>query len=220
MMTAALCSPPDKRPAIALLVDGRSAGLTRHPLTGLLGTKASRLAELHFNDCFVPAENALSRPGFGLAICSAALEIGRLSVAWGGVGLAQAYLEASSAYAAKRQQFGVPIASHQLIQAKLTDMMVNTRAARNLCVQASLSRQSQRPNSVLDTLMAKYFAARVAQMASQEAVQIHGANGCSDDYPVARYYRDAKTLEIIEGTSEVLQGLIAQQVRMELMQYR
>ncbi|MBQ7569244.1 acyl-CoA dehydrogenase family protein [bacterium] len=209
-------STPANRQAIALLFPTNTPGFSRQPIKGLLGTRASMLAELHFNDCFVPAENVLSRPGFGLAVCSSALEIGRLSVAWGGVGIAQACLEASAAYAAKRRQFDRALAEHQLIQAKITDMMVAVQTARLLCVQASRARQAGHPHSVLDVLMAKYHAAKMAQQAAQQAVQIHGANGCSDEYPVSRLYRDAKTLEIIEGTSEVLQGLIAKQVRMVL----
>jgi alkylation response protein AidB-like acyl-CoA dehydrogenase len=144
-----------------------------------------------------------------MGVMGAALDIGRYSVAWGCVGIGQACLSASEAYSRAREQFGRPLAEHQLIARMLTDMMTDVRAARLLCLQAGISKDGGDPATVLDTLVAKYHASRMALRAASDAVQIHGANGCRDTYPVARYFRDAKVMGIIEGSNEIQQTLIA-----------
>lgn len=201
---------------LALLVDGSAPGVQRTPIRGMLGTRASMLAEIRFQDCRIPPGRVLARPGFGFPVMASALDLGRFSVAWGCVGLGQACLEASVRHASTRQQFGRPLAGHQLVQRMLADMVVGVRASRLLCLQAAAARAAGHPRSTLDTLLAKYHASTMAMRAAQDAVQVHGASGCSAEHPVSRYLRDAKTMEIIEGATEILQGLIAGQARGDL----
>ncbi len=190
----------------AFLVERETPGLAVRPLHGITGTRASMLAEIFFEGCRVPKENLLGRPGFGVShVISAALEHGRYSVAWGSVGLGQACLDASRAYAAGRRQFGVPIADHQLIRRMLTNMIVEVRAARLLCLRAGWLRDAGDPGASGEIMVAKYYASTMATRAASDAVQIHGANGCSEDYPVGRYLRDSRVMEIIEGSTQIQQ---------------
>ena len=123
--------------------------------------------------------------------------------------MARACLDASLEYAGSRQQFGQPIGGHQLIQGMLADMITDTKAARALCVAAAERRAARDPAAIMDIATAKYFAARTAMRVASDAVQIHGANGCSEDYPVQRHFRDAKIMEIIEGSNQIQQMIIA-----------
>ena len=190
----------------AFLVERDSPGFTVKPLKGIVGTRASMLAELFLEDCRVPKGQLLGRPGFGVShVIAAALEHGRYSVAWGSVGIAQACLDACRTYAAERRQFGAPIADHQLIRAMLTEMIVDVRAARLLCLRAGYLRDTGDPSSLMETMAAKYFASRVATRTANDAVQIHGANGMTEEYPVFRYLRDSKVTEIIEGSTQIQQ---------------
>ena len=190
----------------AFLVERETPGVAVRPLHGITGTRASMLAEIFFEGCRVPKENLLGRPGFGVShVISAALEHGRYSVAWGSVGIGQACLDASKAYAAGRRQFGVPIADHQLIRRMLTNMIVEVRAARLLCLRAGWLRDAGDPGASGEIMVAKYYASTMATRAANDAVQIHGANGCSEDYPVGRYLRDSRVMEIIEGSTQIQQ---------------
>ncbi|MFJ8005320.1 acyl-CoA dehydrogenase family protein [Streptomyces fagopyri] len=194
----------------AFLVERRNPGLDVRPVEGVLGTRASMLADLSLTDCRVPADAVLGRPGFGLAAVAAdALELGRYSVAWGCVGLSQACLDASLDYAEQRQQFGARLRDHQLVQRMLADMATGTSASRLLCQQAGWLRAAGDQQGVHATWLAKYFATTTAFRAASDAVQIHGARGCGGDYPVQRYLRDAKVMEIIEGSTELQQTTIA-----------
>ncbi len=190
----------------AFLVERESPGLTVCPLKGILGTRASMLAEITFDGCRIPKENLLGRAGFGVShVIAAALEQGRYSVAWGSVGIGQACLDACQTYAAERKQFGVPIGDHQLIRRLLTEMIANVRAARLLCLRAGWLRDTGDPGAAGEVMLAKYFASTMATRAANDAVQIHGANGCSEDYPVGRYLRDSRVMEIIEGSTQIQQ---------------
>ena len=190
----------------AFLVERDLPGVTVRPLSGVTGTRASMLAEIFFAGCRVPKENLIGKPGFGVsAVMSTALDHGRYSVAWGAVGLAQACLDASRAYAAERRQFGVPIADHQLVRRMLTNMIAEVRAARLLCLRAGWLRDTRDPGATGEIWVAKYFASTMATRAALDAVQIHGANGCSEDFPVERYLRDSRVLEIIEGSTQIQQ---------------
>lgn len=194
----------------AFLVERDRDGFDTVPMTGLLGTRASMLAELRLRRCRVPLDALVGRIGFGLtAVATSALDVGRFSVAWGCVGLAQACLDASVSYANRRRQFDKPLAEHQLIQRLLTDMVTDVSAARLLCHDAATLKDACDPVGIPATWMAKYFAARAAFRAATDAVQVHGANGCGLDHPVQRYLRDAKVMEIIEGSTEVQQVIIA-----------
>lgn len=194
---------------LALLVPGDTPGITRRPMTTITGTRATWVAEVFFEDCRVPAENILGRIGFGFShVASTALDQGRFSVAWGSVGIARACVEASFEYTGERVQFGKPISEHQLVRRKLTEMLTSTHAARLLCCRAATLRQDGDPAAAAETLMAKYVASRTAVAAANAAVQLHGGNGLTEDYPVERYLRDAKVTEIIEGTTQIQQNLI------------
>ena len=194
----------------AFLVERSTPGLDIRPITGMLGTRASMLAEIALNDCPVPRENLVGGRGFGLAsVATSALDIGRYSVACGCVGISQACLDASLSYTSERQQFGVPLKDHQLIRQMISDMLTNTQAARLLCYNAGYLKDVGAPNTIMETWIAKYFASTTAAKSASDAVQIHGANGCSSDYPVQRYWRDTKVMEIIEGSSQIQQITIA-----------
>ncbi|HYU35605.1 MAG TPA: acyl-CoA dehydrogenase family protein [Thermoanaerobaculia bacterium] len=194
----------------AFLIERTTPGLRVEPIKGLLGTRASMLAEMFFDGCKVPAENMVGRPGFGVShVVAAALEQGRYSVACGSVGIAQACLDACLAYSREREQFGKPIFDHQLVRAMLSDMIVQVRSARLMCLRAGYLRQMNDPGAFMETMAAKYLASTVAAKAATDAVQIHGANGCTDDFPVSRYFRDAKVMEIIEGSTQIQQMTIA-----------
>lgn len=195
----------------AFLVEKDTPGLSINPLFGMLGARASLLAELHFDDCPVPAENLVGAMGFGLApVAFLALNIGRYSVAWGCVGIAQACLEACIDHTSKRKQFGVYLKEHQLIKHMIADMVVKVKAGRLLCIRAGSSMEAGDPSSVTETMVAKYFASQMASEIANDAVQIHGALGCSREHGVERYLRDAKVMEIIEGTTQILQMKIAE----------
>ena len=200
----------DGNKPLALLVEKDTPGLSITPIGGLLGTKASMLAKLNFEQCRVPKENKLGGLGFGfLGVATSALDLGRYSVACGSVGIGQACLEASLHYAAERKQFGVALKKHQLIRQMLANMITQVKAARLLCYQAGYLKDTAHPSASNETLVAKYFASTMANQVASDAVQIHGANGCSADYAVQRHFRDAKVMEIIEGSSQMQQLLIA-----------
>lgn len=190
----------------AFVVPGSTPGLSRVAMTGIVGTRASLLAELKLEQCRVPKRYLVGRAGFGFShVVSSALDLGRYSVAWGSVGIAQACLDACLEYTATRKQFGAAIREHQLVQRRLTDMIADTRAARLLCYRAGYLRETEDPGATAETMVAKYFASRVAVRAANDAVQLHGANGLTEEYHVARYLRDAKVTEIIEGSTEIQQ---------------
>jgi glutaryl-CoA dehydrogenase (non-decarboxylating) len=194
----------------AFLVEKGAPGLSTEPITGMLGTKASMLAEVSLRECHIPMTHLLGGMGFGLAsVAISALDLGRYTVAWGCVGLAQACLDASLQYTSQRQQFGEYIKEHQLIQQMITDMITTTKAARLLCLQEGYLKEKGDPRTMMETWIAKYFASTTASKVASDAVQIHGANGCSTSYPVQRFFRDAKVMEIIEGSTQMQQITIA-----------
>jgi len=194
----------------AFLVEADSPGLEIRPIDGMLGFRASALAELGLDRCRLPADSLLGRSGLGFTwVANHALDLGRYTIAWASAGLSRACLDASLSYASEREQFGVPIKEHQLVRAMLADMWTEAEAAELLCANAGRLRQEGDPDSVVATATAKYFGARAASRAASSAVQIHGANGCSERFPVQRYFRDAKVLEIIEGSTQIQQLLIS-----------
>lgn len=201
----------------AFLVERDTPGFSVSPITGILGTRASMVAELFLEGCRIPAQNLLGGRGFGMAsIASSALDVGRYCVAWGSVGIIRACLEDSLNYTNQRQQFGVLLRQHQLIQQMLTEMITHLSAARLLCLQAGYAKDQGDPSTVMQTFIAKYFASVKAVQAANDAVQIHGANGCSSEYSVQRYMRDARIMEIIEGSTQIQQITIANASYQEL----
>lgn len=195
---------------VGFLVPRDRAGLDVTPIEGMLGLRASLLADVHLQDCYVPREALIGpeRLPAGLLV-GTALHHGRYSVAWGCVGIGRACLEASIAHAEQRTQYGVPISSHQLIRRMLTNMITDLRAGELLCDDAAKLWPQRDQHAIQATLVAKYYASAMANRVANDAVQIHGARGLSEEWPVARHFRDARVMEIIEGTNEVQQLLIA-----------
>jgi len=195
----------------AFLVEKNTPGLTIAPIFGMLGVRGSMLAELHLDNCQIPQENLVCRQGFGFShVAASALDYGRYSVAWGCVGIAQACLEACIKYTSQRKQFGVYLKEHQLIRQMISEAIANIKAARLLCYQAGYLKEIGNPKSIIETSIAKYFASTIVNKVANDAVQIHGGNGCSSEYPVQRYLRDAKIMEIIEGSTQIQQITIAE----------
>jgi len=193
----------------AFLVEGGSPGLTRERMPGKeLGHRAADHARLRFDGCRVPASSLLGAPGEGFRVALSALDHGRLGVAAGALGVAQACLEACVEFASSRRQFGKRIGDFQMIQASLADMAADVEAARLLVYRAAwLKDQGQQ--ATRETSIAKLFATEAAARAANEAVLIHGGRGYSNEYPVERYYRDIKGLQIYEGTSHIQRIVIA-----------
>lgn len=199
----------DGKPA-AFLLERHAAGLDIEAITGLLGFRSAMLAELKLDACRIAAGNMIGGIGFGFShVAGTALDHGRYCIGWGALGLLQGCVNACLEYIGQRKQFGVYIKDHQLIQEMIAEMVVHARAARLMCHHAACLRQRGATSTIMETSIAKYFTSRAAVKAALDAVQIHGANGCSDRYPVARYLRDAKILEIIEGSNQVQQLIIS-----------
>ncbi|MEA2332278.1 MAG: short-chain 2-methylacyl-CoA dehydrogenase [Thermoleophilaceae bacterium] len=173
-----------------------------------MGWNASDTRPLSFEDCRVPAENLLGPRGQGFRQFLQTLDGGRIGVAAMGLGLAQGALDEALSYAKERIAFGKPISKYQAIQAKLADMSTEIEAARLLTYKAALEKDAGKPFS-LTAAQAKLKTGRLAVRASEEAVQIHGGYGYIEEYPVCRFYRDAKILTIGEGTDEIQQMVIA-----------
>ena len=194
----------------AFIIDRYRPGIKTFPQKGLLANRATHIAEIEFNDVRVPQNNVLGKPGGGFAfIASSALDHGRYSIAWAGVAIAQEALDNMVTYARDRKQFGRKIAEFQLIQGMIGNAVTKTHAARALCIKAGEMRTIKDNDAVTETTIAKYFTSQVALGVATDAVQVHGGNGCSNLYPVERLFREAKVLEIIEGTSQIQQQIIA-----------
>jgi alkylation response protein AidB-like acyl-CoA dehydrogenase len=194
----------------AFLVPRQTPGVEVRPIPEILGTRASMLGQVSFHDVELAADALLGPSGFSSGmVLTGTLDLGRYSVAAGSVGIIQACLEACASYTAQRTVSGSPLRDFQLIQAKITDMVTDARAGRLLVAEAGRLKDAGEPATILATWVAKYFASTAAARHASEAVQIHGANGCGGQYPVARLYRDAKVMEIIEGSNEIQRITIA-----------
>jgi alkylation response protein AidB-like acyl-CoA dehydrogenase len=176
-----------------------------------MGWNASDTRPLTFEDCRVPEDHLVGPPGQGFKQFLQTLDGGRIGVSAMGVGLAQGALDEALAYAKERMAFGKPISKYQAIQAKLADMATEIEAARLLTYKAAREKDAGRSFS-LTAAKAKLKTGRLAVRAAEEAVQIHGGYGYIEEYPVCRFYRDAKILTIGEGTDEVQQMVIARQL--------
>ncbi|MCC6398500.1 MAG: acyl-CoA dehydrogenase [Bacteroidetes bacterium] len=173
-----------------------------------LGIRSSDTVSLSFTDCPVPAANRIGEEGDGFRFAMKTLEGGRIGIAAQALGIAQASLDASLAYAKERKAFGHPIAELQAIQFKLAEMATQVEAARALVLKAARLKDQSVPYGTA-AAMAKLFASRVAVQSALEAIQIHGGYGYVQEYLVERYLRDAKVTEIYEGTSEIQRIVIA-----------
>ena len=196
----------------AFIVPTDTPGFRREKMAGQeLGHRASDHARIVLEECRVPRSALLGAPGEGFKVAMSALDHGRLGVAAGAVGVAQACLEACIAFARERRQFGRRIADFQMIQATLADMAADVDAARLLVYRAAwLKDQGMRTTK--ETSIAKLFATEIAVRAASEAVLIHGGRGYSSEYPVERHYRDIKGLQIYEGTSHIQRIVIAREL--------
>jgi len=190
------------------IVENGTPGYEPGPAYRKMGWNASDTRPLTFTECRVPAGNLLGPRGAGFRQFLTILDIGRIGVAAMGVGLAQGAFDQALAYAKERKAFGQSIAKFQAIQIKLADLATEIEAARLLTYKAARLKDAGR-NFSLTAAQAKLKTGRLAVRATEEAVQIHGGYGYIEEYPVCRYYRDAKILTIGEGTDEVQQMVIA-----------
>ncbi len=196
----------------AFIVSTDTPGFEREPMPGQeLGHRSSDHAHITFNEMKIPKEALLGEIGDGFRVAMSALDHGRLGVAAGAVGIAQACLDASVAFARERRQFGKRIGDFQQIQATIADMAADIEAARLLVYKAAWLKEQGLPTT-RHTSMAKLFATETAVRAASEAVLIHGGRGYSNQYPVERFYRDIKGLQIYEGTSHIQRIVIARDV--------
>jgi glutaryl-CoA dehydrogenase (non-decarboxylating) len=184
------------------MVERGMPGFTTGTIDGKLGIWAGNTGELSFNEVRVPLANRVGEEGEGFTIAMSAIDQGRFTVASGAVGLAQACLDASLRYAHERKTFGVEIGRHQLVQQMLAKMAQGIEAGRLLCRQAAWLKNRGMRNT-RETSMAKWFATDHSVASALDAIQIHGAYGYSDEYPVARYLRNSKAAVIYEGTSQL-----------------
>jgi short/branched chain acyl-CoA dehydrogenase len=195
----------------AIIVPAGTPGLIVQPPYDKLGWRISDTHGLTFDDCRVPEANLLGRRGRGFQQFLSVLNDGRIAISALAVGLAQACLEHSLRYANERQTFGVPIGSRQAVAFSLSDLSVAVEAARLLTYKAAWLKDSGRPDSEVRqaAARAKLYSSEAAVSATRTATQVFGGNGFMEEFPVARFYRDAKVLEIGEGTSEVQRLVIA-----------
>ncbi|PIC64703.1 acyl-CoA dehydrogenase [Sporosarcina sp. P13] len=195
----------------AFIVEKNTPGLVIGKDEKKMGLHGSRTVELTFDNMKIPVGNRLGEEGQGFKIAMANLDVGRIGIAAQALGIAEASLDAAVNYAKEREQFGKPIASNQGVGFKLADMATATEAARLLVYRASWLRSENKP-CAKEASMAKLFAAQAAVDNSIEAVQVFGGYGYTKDYPVERYFRDAKVCQIYEGTSEIQRVVIAKHV--------
>jgi alkylation response protein AidB-like acyl-CoA dehydrogenase len=194
---------------VAFVVEKGTPGFSVGKLEKKLGIRGSDTAQLHFADVRVPDDHRIGDVGDGFKIALSTLDGGRTGIAAQAVGIARACLEDSLAYAKQRTAFGRPIAEFQAIQKKLADMATEIDAARLLTWRAAALRD-RKERHVTEAAIAKLFASDVAVRAARECVQIFGGYGYLRDFPAERHYRDAKITEIYEGTSEIMQLIIAE----------
>ncbi len=193
----------------AFIVDLDTPGVTTKPIHKL-GSHSFPTGEIIFEDVRVPKENLLGEAGQGASILFGSLPVTRIGCAAGAVGLARACLNEAVKYSRERKQFGRPIADFQMIQSTVADMAASIEAARLLVYRAAWQRDQGVTNNVLETSYAKMFAANVVMEAANAALDIHGAYGYAAEYPVSRYFRDAKLYQIVEGTINVHRLIIGQ----------
>ncbi|MDA0999596.1 MAG: acyl-CoA dehydrogenase family protein [bacterium] len=196
------------RKMAAFLVETDTPGFSSQDIHGKLGLRSSNTAELILEGVEVPGAALLGEVGDGFKVAMSALDNGRYSVAAGCIGIAQGSLEASVAHAKERHTFGKPIAAHQLVQDMIARMVIDIEASRLLLYRAGELKNAGRPNT-RETSIAKYMASETAVRCANDAIQIHGGLGYSNEYPVERYMRDARVATIYEGTSQIQKLIIA-----------
>ncbi len=197
-----------KKEISCIIVEKGTPGFSSKEMHHKLTWRSSNTAELYFEDCSVPEENLLGKRGEGFKQMLQTLDSGRLGIAAMGLGGAQGAFEAALQYAKDRKTFGKPIADHQSIAFKLADSALEIETARNLLYKACWLKDNDRPFAK-EAAMAKLYCSEVMHRVTDRAVQIHGGYGLMEEYPVAKFYRDQRLLEIGEGTSEVQRIVIS-----------
>jgi alkylation response protein AidB-like acyl-CoA dehydrogenase len=198
----------------AFLIETDQPGFSLGKPEPKLGIRASATSEIVFEDYFIPESQRLGKEGEGFKIAMTVLDAGRIGIAAQGLGIAEAAYEASLQYAREREAFGEKIGQFQGISFKLADMKTRIEASRLLLYQAALAKELAKATGdryTLEASMAKLFASETAMFCAHAAVQIHGGVGYSKEFPVERYFRDAKITEIYEGTSEIQRMVISRQ---------
>jgi short/branched chain acyl-CoA dehydrogenase len=199
----------DGRPELScILVEHGTKGFEAKEMHGKFMWRSSNTAELYFDDCRVPKDNLLGKPGEGFHQMLSTLDAGRLSIGSMGLGCAQGAYELALVYAKERTQFGQALSKFQVNAFKLADMAMEVELARNLLYKACWLKDNKRPFSK-EAAMAKLYCSEVSRRVSNQAVQLHGGYGLMKEYDVERFYRDSKLLEIGEGTSEVQRIVIS-----------
>jgi alkylation response protein AidB-like acyl-CoA dehydrogenase len=201
----------DSRGMSAFIVEKGTPGFQGGKKENKLGMRASETAEMIFTDCQLPPENLMGEEGKGFIQALSVLDGGRISIAALSLGIAKGAYQAALEYSLQRHQFGQPISSFQAISFKLADMATEIAASELLTMQAASLRQRHLPVSK-ESAMAKYYASETAVRVATDAVQIFGGYGYTKEYPVEKYYRDAKLCTIGEGTSEIQKIVIAREV--------
>ena len=195
--------------SVAFLVPRDTPGVRVASTNDLMGFRGAGLAEIHFDNVPVPAHDLVGKPGFGLShVATVGLQYGRISTACSGLGLLRGCLEESIDYAAKRKIGDRTVGEIGMIRTLIARMGTDCEAGSLLCHSACKAQDDNLPKAFEKTLMAKYFTSRAAVSAASSAVQIKGASGCHGSSPVSRYYRDAKIMEIIEGTTQIHESLL------------
>ena len=211
-----IMTDPDQghRGITAFLTETSQPGFSLGKPEPKLGIRASATSEIVFEDCFVPENQRLGKEGEGFKIAMTVLDAGRVGIAAQALGIAEASYEASLQYAREREAFGEKIGQFQGVSFKLADMKTRIEASRLLTYQAALAKEGSKTTGeryTLEASMAKLFASETAMFCAHAAVQIHGGVGYSKEFPVERYFRDAKITEIYEGTSEIQRVVISRQ---------
>lgn len=195
--------------SVACLVPRGTPGLEVEPIHDLMGFRSAGLAQLTFNDVEVPSANIVGKPGFALShVAPVGLQYGRISTACSGLGLLRGCFEESIAYGAARKIAEKTVGEIGMIRSLIARMGTDFEAGSFLCHNACRAEDDHLPEVFEKTLMAKYFTSRAAVSAASDAVQIQGASGCHGSSPVSRYYRDAKIMEIIEGTTQIHEDIL------------
>jgi butyryl-CoA dehydrogenase len=206
------------RGASAFIVEKGTPGFTFGKKENKLGIRSSATRELVFEDCRIPKENIIGRPGMGFIVAMKTLDKSRTGVGAQGVGVAQGALEAAAAYARERHQFGVPVISFQAVQHMLADMATQVEAARALVYTVAKYIDSGAKDVSKESAMAKVFATDVAMKVTVDAIQVMGGAGYMREYPVEKMMRDAKILQIYEGTNQIQRNVIGQALIKETAQ--
>lgn len=216
MILIAATDPSKKHHGIsAFIIDMDTPGVKIGKLEHKLGIKASSTAQIFFEDCKVPDTALLGEEGDGFKIAMATLDGGRIGVAAQAVGIARAALEEAARYSKERKAFGKPISNFQGLQFMIADMATRIEASRLLTWQSAVMKD-RKENYVKKSAMAKLFSSETAMWVTTKAIQIHGGYGYTVDYPVERFFRDAKITEIYEGTSEIQRNVIARETLKEI----